>query len=119
VANDTFTAFTDGYVQIFDVTNAAAAGNTPVASLTPKVELRFKERTVGVQRFYAALQENVTVSRLLRCPAIMSVSTQDVAQVDGDEFYKIRQVQYPENVTPRVMDLSLERTVQKFEVSDV
>ena len=112
------TPLLDGLVRIYRVDNTAATGDAPVEALTLKACLRYAERTVGIGRFYAALQNNVDVKYVLRCRRIREVTTQDVAvpTVDGKQ-YKIVQIQYPEGIEPPVMDLSLERLDADYEFS--
>jgi hypothetical protein len=110
--------YADGVVRIYDVSNAAAAGNKPVDVLTPKVSLRYAERTVGISRYYAALQADVRISRLLRCPLLRSVSTQDAAIPNDGKRYRIEQIQYPEDVVPPVMDMSLVEVSQVYKVAE-
>ena len=50
---------------------------------------------------------------MLRVAGLASVSTQDIAAVDGVQ-YRIQQVQYPEEAQPAVMDLTLERMEQVY-----
>jgi len=107
-------AFSDGLVRIYAVTNAAEPGKKPVDRLTIKHNLRYEQRTVGVTRYYAAMQANVQVQSVLRCPRRSDVSTQDVAvPIDGRQ-YRIVQVQYPPDVMPPCMDLTLEEVAAKI-----
>ena len=101
-------SFNDGVVNIYEVTDTSTNGDKPKATKAakPKNTLRFHERTVGVTRFYSAMQANKKVSRVLRCQKITSVSTLDVATI-GSIDYEILQIQYPEDVDPPVMDLTL------------
>lgn len=108
--------FNDGVVKIYDVTNIAVNGAMPVEKLTLKQTLRYKERTVGLNRYWTALQANVRVSYVLRCQRLRGVSTQDVAIPNDGTQYRIVQIQYPEDINPPVMDLTLEKISQKYEV---
>lgn len=102
--------FNDGVVNIYSVGNIAAPGNMPKEGLTLKVgSLRYKERTVGMNRFWAAMQNQTRVDLMLRVQRLRNISPHDVAIPNDGEQYKIIQVQYPEDVEPSVMDLSLER----------
>ena len=105
-------SFNDGVVKIYKTENSSEPGRMPTEAETPKAKLRFGDRTVGNQRHFLALQAGVKVSRLVRCPYRTEVSALDVASVqdfsDGKiNCYKIKLVQYPEKVFPRVMDLTL------------
>jgi hypothetical protein len=111
-------SFNDGVVNIYSVGDIAQPGNMPKEGLTLKVgPLRYKERTVGMGRFYTALQVQARVDQVLRAPQLRSVSAQDIAiPIDGKQ-YKIIQIQYPEDVDPPVMDLSLERLEADYDIS--
>lgn len=67
-----------------------------------------------MNRFYAAMQNNVKVDMVIRVHRLSDVSTQDVAVVNSEQ-YKIKQVQYPSDVESPCMDLSLERVVQNYD----
>lgn len=108
--------FNDGIVKIYDVTNTAPDGGMPVEKLTSKQTLRYKERTVGMNRFWTAMQANVRVQYVLRCQRLRDVSTQDVAIPNDGKQYRIVQIQYPEDVDPPVMDLTLEELKQCYDI---
>lgn len=109
-------SYNDGVVSVYTVSDVSQPGEMPVEALTLKEALRYEERTVGLTRFYAALQNNVNIKYVLRCPRIRSVSTQDVAvPVDGKQ-YKIVQVQYPQDVEPPSMDLTLEELSPAYDI---
>ena len=108
--------FNDGILTVYAVGNIALPGTQPKQGLTKKVgPLRFEERIVGMGRFWDASQSNVKISQILRTPRINSVSTQDVVLANGEQF-KILQIQYIPDVEPKSMDLSLERTVAKYDI---
>lgn len=108
--------YNDGVVSIYTVSDVSQPGGMPVDALTLKEALRYEERTVGLTRFYAAMQNNVNIKYVLRCPRIRSVSTQDVAvPVDGKQ-YKIVQIQYPQDVEPPSMDLTLEELSPVYDI---
>jgi cellobiose phosphorylase len=110
--------FNDGVVNIYSVANIADAGKMPEEGITIKVSaLHYEERTVGMSRFYTAMQNQAKVEQMLRVPRIDSVSSQDVAIPNDGNQYKIIQVQYPKDVEPPVMDLSLERLEANYAIS--
>jgi hypothetical protein len=69
-----------------------------------------------MNRFYAAMQNNVKVDMVIRIHRITDISTQDVAVVNSEQ-YKIKQIQYPSDIEPPCTDLSLERLVQKYDIT--
>lgn len=110
--------FNDGVANIYSVDNDASSGDMPKEKLRIKISsLRYKERTVGMSRFWTAMQINAKISRIFRMPRITSISPQDIIIPTDGEQYKIVQVQYPEDIYPPVMDLSLERMVQKYDIA--
>ncbi|ODM27632.1 hypothetical protein A7W90_16215 [Clostridium sp. Bc-iso-3] len=111
--------FNDGVANIYSVANIAPAGNMSRDGLTLKVSsLRYKERTVGMSRFWTAKQTNAKIIRLLRMPKITTVSSQDIIIPTDGEQYKVLQVQYPEDIYPPVMDLSLERIDARYDIAE-
>ena len=111
--------FNDGVVDIYSVENIAESGNMPHEGLISKyIGLRYEERTVGMNRFWSAMQNSVKIDMLIRAPRLRDVSTQDIAILSIDnKQYKIKQIQYPPDVQPPVMDLSLERLEADYEFS--
>lgn len=109
--------FNDGVVNIYSVDNIAEPGSMPKKGLTLKVgPLRYKERTVGMGRYWTAMQAQARIDMVLRVQRIRSVSTQDIAVPNDSEQYIIKQIQYPEDIIPAVMDLSLERIDAKYDI---
>jgi hypothetical protein len=110
-------AFNDGIVSIYSVGNIAEPGNMPQEGLTLKVgPLHYEERTVGMSRFWTALQANAKVEQMLRVPRINCVSPQDIAIPNDAMQYKIIQIQYPKGIEPPCMDLSLERVDSNYDI---
>jgi hypothetical protein len=109
--------YNDGVASVYKVDNIANPGKTPVKGLTLKVgPLRYEERTVGMSRYWTAMQAQVKINQILRMPRINNVSTQDVViPIDGIQ-YEIKQVQYPPDVVPPSMDLSLEKVVTSYAI---
>lgn len=109
-------SFNDGVVAVYAVSNIAEPGGMPQEKLTPKRTLRYHERTVGLTRFYTALQANVKVKYVLRCPRIRDISAQDVAIPNDGKQYRISLIQYPEDVDPPVMDITLEELTAVYDI---
>ncbi len=111
------TGFNDGIIAIYAVENRAAPGKKPLEALFKRGAFRYQRRTVGIRRHYAALNAGARVDLLLRVPYRPEVSAQDVAvpSLDGKQ-YRITLVQVPEDVTPPVMDLTLERLERNYDL---
>lgn len=109
--------FNDGLLSVYSLENTAAAGEMP--SETPKLKvsgLRYENRTVGMSRFWQGKQLDVQIERLVRCPKISSVHALDVVKTEDGDQYNIVQVQYPTDIEPPCMDLSLECRKVKFDL---
>lgn len=103
--------FNDGVLKIYKVGDVSEPGNMPKEGLTLKLKkpLRYAELKVFDSKFWAASQDNTKIERLLRIPRIEEVVRDDkVIPIDGKQ-YRIVQIQYPVDVLPKCMDLSLER----------
>lgn len=106
-------SYNDGVVELFGLKNIAEAGGTPKDTLFRKERMCFERRTLGMTRYYSALQNNVKLGQLLRVQRRASILAGDVAVVDGVQ-YKIERVQCPKDVTPPSMDLELSRLEQYY-----
>jgi len=102
-------AYPDGVVRIYAVGNVAQPGKMPVEGLTLTETLPFAQKTVGAMRFAQGVLVGYRIDNRLRTPRRDSVTTMHVARTHDGTRYHIRQVQYPEDVTPPSMDLALER----------
>jgi hypothetical protein len=111
-------SFNDGIANIYKVGDVALPGDMPKEGLVFQQTLRYHERTVGLGRYYAALQKNIKVDFVIRCPEVRGLSDKDtdilVATLNGGSQYEIKQIQYPEDVEPPVMDLTLERIGEPY-----
>lgn len=110
--------FNDGILSVYEVGNIAQPGNMPAQGLTLKLDnpLRYAELKVFDSKFWAASQDNTKIERLLRIPRTDDVVRDDkIIPIDGKQ-YKIVQIQYPVDVMPKSMDLSLERLEVAYEV---
>lgn len=108
--------FNDGVVKIYEVTNTASDGSMPVEGIALKQTLRYKERTVGLTRRNFARQDNVVIRYVLRCQRLRDVSAQDVAIPNDGKQYRIWDVQYPEDIDPPVMDITLEEMKAVYDI---
>ena len=109
--------FNDGVVKIYKVENTALPGDMPKEGLILQNSLRYHERTVGITRKYAALQSNKEVNFVIRCPEVRTVETDYIAVLVDEKQYRISWIQYPEDIDPPVMDMTLERLSDFYDVS--
>ena len=116
-----YQSFEDGVVSIYKVADISAPGDMPVDGLVLKQYLHYKERTVGMGRFYSAMQNNIKVDFVIRCPEVRGLSEKanDILVailIDGQQ-YKVMQIQYIEDAHPPSMDLTLERLGEPYATS--
>ena len=108
--------YNDGMLTVYDLTDRAAPGYQPKPQLTQKISLRYEERRLGIQRYYAAAQSQQRIERVVRVPRTGKVSAQDVVMTEDGRQYRIEMVQIVPDVYPASVDLTLSRIEQIAEV---
>lgn len=106
--------FNDGVVTICSVKNTAQKGDLPQEVLEKRYRLHYEEKTVGINRYWSAYQNDVKIERLIRCHKLPDVTTSDIAVLENGTQYRIKQIQYPEDAPIPVMALSLERIGNQY-----
>lgn len=112
-------SYNDGVVTVYAVTDSGPPGGLPVEKPVKKVVLRYEERRLGLQRYYAGKQNQVEVERVLRTQRRRDVSSQDLAVTEDGVQYRIDLVQSAADVFPPSMDLTLTRIDQNYDVSNL
>lgn len=108
-------AFLDGIVTIFRVDDIAELGDRPKRGIHQVVSLRFADRTIGYKRHYTAMQAMEQIDRLVRVPEHPKITTKQIAIINGVQ-YRINALDVNIYTTPRVMDLTLEKLEDCFDV---
>lgn len=106
--------FSDGLVRIYDVADVAAPGLKPQEGLELALTLRYAERKLGINRYYAAKQNQVEVERVLRVPRVQGLNTQQVAITEDGRQYRIDMVQLAADVLPLSVDITLVAIKQDY-----
>lgn len=109
-------SFNDGNVKIYNIENTAEPGDMPNEGLVLKATLRYHERTVGITRHYAAIQNESKVAAVIRCPQIRTIESGYIAILNDGSQYRVDWIQYPEDIEPRVMDLTLVKVGEFYDV---
>ena len=107
-------AFNHGVVRFYTVDDVAEPGKAPRETLTYKCGRRYEERRVGIQRYFSSLQNQVRISRVIRCPAA-DISPQDAAITEDGRQYRIEMVQVVPDVFPECIDVTLIAVEQVYE----
>lgn len=98
-----------GLLTILAKENTAAPGMMPGYGYVKRSEHFYEERTVGVARFYTALQANQRIDIVARIWQDRGVETAHLGEIGGRR-YRIRQVQHTKDGDGLpVTDLALER----------
>lgn len=112
--NEITQSYNDGVVTIYSVADVAQPGYQPQIELTEKIKLRYEERSMGLQRYYQAMQNQVQIERVLRVQRTNKITSQDVAITEDNTKYKIYMVQAVSDVYPPSIDI----TLSKFEQTE-
>lgn len=106
--------YNDGVAEIYSVTDGAQAGLLPRPVRSLKERLPYQERRLGIQRNYAAAQNQIKVERVIRVPRPLApITSQDVAVTEDGQRYRIDLVQEVTEVWPRSLDLTLAKYEQR------
>lgn len=109
--------FDDGILTIYEVTNSAQPGAKPAPALAEKSKHYFAYETLGVTRYYAALQADQQIAAVVDIPGWYDVKTTDICILEDGGQYIISMVQPTTDEDGlRIMKLSLERVSQTYEV---
>lgn len=101
-------SYNDGMLTVYTVSDEAAPGRQPVRRLAELVKLPYETRRVGIQRYYAAAQNQTKVQRVLRVPhSGKPVTNRCLADTEDGSRYRIDLVQFVPDVYPPSDDLTL------------
>jgi len=81
-----FLTFNSGVVSFYRLVNVAQVGNKPLYDRQLIARMRFDYETLGMNRFYTALQADIKLDELIITPLIRSVSTQDIAVINNISY---------------------------------
>lgn len=109
-------SFNDGIVRIFSVSDGAAPGWQPRPVPQHKSTMRYQERIMGIQRYYAGMQNQVELRRVIRVPRAGNVSSQDLAVTEDGHQYRVDLVQAVQEVWPACVDLTLAAVEQVYDL---
>lgn len=115
VKSSDFISFNDGICGIYSIENTAAPGDRPTEHLIEKYKLRFRWHTVGMSRYYEAMQAQVNITNAVDVPLRVDVNPQDVAVIDGRQ-YRIMQKQEKRDTRPASMLLTLTDIEEAYEL---
>lgn len=115
IKSSDFISFNDGICRIYSVENIAEPGDRPEEHLIEKYKLRFRWHTVGMSRYYEAMQAQVNITNAVDVPLRADVNPQDVAIINGRQ-YRILQKQEKRDTRPASMLLTLTDIEEAYEL---
>lgn len=114
-----FISFNDGILDICKVTNSAGNGDAVCEKLILYNSYRFKRKTTGFSRYFAAMQFDIKISAVLLIPVIdRNISTQDIAVISGKK-YRIEQIQTIADTKPKHTQLTLSELEESYEFAEI
>lgn len=109
--------FDDGILTIYKTENAAEPGAKPVTKLLEKEKYYYGFDTLGISRYYTALQANQQIEAVVNIPGWGDIESWDICALDDGTQFKIvmRQPVINEDGL-RITKLSLERIGEKYDI---
>lgn len=108
-------SYDDGVLTVFTSKNGSADGTIPKKVLQERFQSFYEFSTVGMQRYYTALQNNQRVTDAVKIPDRRHISTDDTVQLEDGMYYRVLQVQWITEKNEQKTLLSLERIGDNYE----
>lgn len=102
--------FPDGCATFYQQANIAGNGNKPIFKTKKMFTCPFEEKKVGDVRYYASLQVDSTISKVIRIPKISGIQPAgDIVVLSGDALqYRVQKVSRNTLTYPESIDVTLE-----------
>ena len=102
--------FPDGLAVFYQQRNIAEKGNRPVYEATELIRVPYEEKKVGDIRYYAAMQADSTISKVIRIPRVSGIQPSgDIVMLSGDESqYRVQKTVRNAQTYPESIDVTLE-----------
>lgn len=108
--------FDDGILTIYKTENIANPGNKPVIGLIEKNQAYFGFETIGINRYYTALQAKQQIDTLVHIWQDRGIAANDICILESGKQYRIVMVQHMDNDGLRITKLSMERLVEEYDM---
>ena len=112
--NEISQTFNDGVLTVYSVDVGVVPDYETLKGLTKKSVLHYSERRMGVQRYYAGIQAQTKIDKVLRCQDAGLVEPHDVVITESGKHYLVQLVQSCYDVYPPSVDVSLAAIVQQY-----
>lgn len=111
--------FDDGILTIYSVENIGNPGFKPVAGLMKKESYCFGYDTLGITRYYTALQAKQQIEAVVNVPGWNDITTLDICILENGKQYKIVMVQPAfDEQGLKITKLSLERISEEYAIKN-
>lgn len=109
--------FDDGILTIYSVENIGEPGMMPVTGLVKKDQYYYGFDTLGINRFYTALQAKQQIECVVNIPGWGNITALDICELENGMQYRIamRQPSWNEDGL-KITKLSLERIDEKYDI---
>ena len=109
--------FDDGILTIYRTVNTADPGDKPKIALEEKERFHFGFDTLGIQRYYTAMQAQQMIEAVVNIPGWNDISATDICVLENGCQYKLGMIQpmLDENEL-RITKLSLERLGEMYAI---
>lgn len=108
-------SFNAGILTVYETSNGSPSGFMPRKTLTKKTEAFYRCTTVGVSRYYTALQNSQRIDNVVETPNYIDCSTDDVCMLEDGLLYRVRQVQFVADRGIEITRIALERINDDYE----
>lgn len=108
--------FDDGIVKIYSIGNIAANGKEPKEGLVAYESFYFGFDTLGINRYYTALQANQQIESVINIPGWNTLNpAKHIAVMENGDQFRIQMVQTMlDEDGLRITRLSLERLAKAY-----
>lgn len=109
--------FDDGILTIYSVENIGDPGMMPVTGLVEKEKYYYGFDTLGINRYYTALQAQQQIESVVNIPGWGEISATDICALDdGSQFRIVMRQPTTDEDGLRITKLSLERMDEQYAV---
>lgn len=109
--------FDDGILTIYSVENIGDSGMMPVPGLVFKDSYYYGFDTLGINRYYTALQAQQQIECVVNVPGWGNILTTDICALeDGSQFRIVMRQPTTDEDGLRITKLSLERIGDKYAI---
>lgn len=108
--------FTDGLATFYHAKNDAGKGNRPKYTMEEFLSVPFTEKKIGDVRYYAAMQADSKISKVIRIPRVGGIEPAgDIVTISGDDRqYRVQKTARNTMTTPESLDVTLEVSKQTY-----